>query len=156
MDFLHAYLQSPVFWLWVGLAILVFAAARPVAKIVATGLDGYAHKVTHEIEQAQRLREEAQTLLEEAKHKHIETVDEAKAILEAARVQAERLRIQAQQRLEREIAQHEDYALRRIRQMESSVVEDLRHGLADAAVEAVKPCAAIWMPPSRTIWSNMR
>ena len=50
-------------WLLIALIILVAVIYKPVTRVIFGALDGHAAKVRAELDQAKRLREEAQSLL---------------------------------------------------------------------------------------------
>ena len=64
---------------WVGLAFIVFVAAiyRPVGKMMGAALDNRAQRIQEELEEAVRLREEAQALLAGYERQQNEAVKQA-------------------------------------------------------------------------------
>src|SRR3546814_341039 len=88
-------LNDPTFW--VAVAFVVFAglmiwkARQPVLK----GLDARAERIRAELDEAQRLREEAQKALAEYKRKQRDAAKEAEDLLASARHEADLLRRQA-------------------------------------------------------------
>ena len=91
-------LEDPAFWALVGL-VLFFAIViyLKVPGMVAAGLDKRATTIRGELDQARKLREEAQALLAEYQRKARDAASEAEEIV----VQAESARLKAKSRTNR-------------------------------------------------------
>ena len=77
---------------WVAVAFVVFLLILlyyKVPKLIAKSLDDRAEAIRKELDEARRLREEAQNLLADYQKKHRNVGQEADAILEQARREAE-------------------------------------------------------------------
>jgi F-type H+-transporting ATPase subunit b len=129
-------LNDPTFW--VAIAFFVFAglmiwkARQPVLK----GLDARAERIKTELDEAQRLREEAQKMLAEYKRKQRDVAKEAEDLLANARHEADLLRRQAAADLEQTLARREKAALEKIAQAETQAVLDVRAKAVDIAIAA--------------------
>ncbi|MPZ08595.1 MAG: F0F1 ATP synthase subunit B [Kiloniellaceae bacterium] len=129
-------LNDPTFW--VAIAFFVFAglmiwkARQPVLK----GLDARAERIKTELDEAQRLREEAQKMLAEYKRKQRDVAKEADDLLANARHEADLLRRQAAADLEQTLARREKAALEKIAQAETQAVLDVRAKAVDIAIAA--------------------
>ena len=93
MEFLLNELTHATFWVAVALilflGVLVYAGAH---KMIAKGLDERADKIKQEIDEASKLREEAQALLANYQRKKADAEKEAAEIVEQAKKEAELLR----------------------------------------------------------------
>ena len=79
---------------WVAVAFVVFLAILVYYKVpalIAKALDDRAEAIRKELDEARRLREEAQNLLADYQKKHRNVGQEAEAIVEQARREAEAL-----------------------------------------------------------------
>jgi F-type H+-transporting ATPase subunit b len=123
---------------WVALAYIVFfvLVGRKLWSVIAGMLDARTNAVRAELEEARRLREEAETLLRDAKARRIAAAAEAKTLLDAARAEAVRLAAAAEQEMQAATARRERMALDRIAAAEKSAVDDVRMAAADVAVSA--------------------
>src|SRR5215468_5689623 len=77
---------------WVGIAFVAFVLILlyyKVPKLIAKSLDDRAEAIRKELDEARRLREEAQNLLADYQKKHRNVGQEAESILELARREAE-------------------------------------------------------------------
>src|SRR5450755_4506429 len=93
-------LLEPELWVGVGfvmvIALLLYAGAP---KLVAGILDARSAAIRSELDEARRLREEAQALLEGFKQKAVGAEKEAEAIVVEARAEAERFAAESRQTL---------------------------------------------------------
>ena len=83
---------------WVAIAFLVFIGliVWKARGAILDGLDARAERIKAELDEAQRLREEAQKTLAEYKRKQSEASKEAEELLEHTKLEAKRMRAQAE------------------------------------------------------------
>ena len=117
------------------LGILVYVGAH---RRVIDGIDQRQARIKAELEEARRLREEAQALLVEYQHKRHEADREAEAIIATANAEAERLAAEGKARLEDFVARRTKMAETKIAQAEAQALADVRSSAADAAVAAAE------------------
>ncbi|GGB52023.1 ATP synthase subunit b 1 [Roseibium aquae] len=127
------------FWALVGL-ILFFALITylKVPGLITRALDKRADDIQNELDEARRLREEAQALLSDYQRKRHEAEEEAKAIIAEANTEAERLTLETNRALEEMIARRSKAAEDKIAQAESQAVAEVRARAADIAVKAAE------------------
>jgi len=127
------------FWVAVGfvifLGILVYVG---VPKMLLNALDDRARRVQAELDEARRLKEEAQTLLAAYKAKQREADAEAAAIVEGAKAEAERIAAESKTKMEEFVARRTKLAETKIAQAEAQAVADVRAAAAEAAVTAAE------------------
>lgn len=125
---------------WVSLAFIVFVAAvyRPVSKMMGAALDGRAQRIQDELEEAVRLREEAQVLLAGYERQQNEAVTQAEDILAHARDEAERMAKHAGEALEALVKRREQQALDRIARAEDEATAEVRAAAVDLAIAATR------------------
>src|SRR5262250_2108766 len=124
---------------WVALAFLCFIgllAYLGAHRKMIDALDRRQGHIKSELEQARRLREEAQSLLGEFERKARDAETEAQAIIAGAKAEAERLAAEAKSRAEDFVARRTKMAETKIAQAEAQAVADVRSAAADAAVAA--------------------
>jgi F-type H+-transporting ATPase subunit b len=117
------------------LGILVYVGAH---RRVIDGIDQRQARIKAELEEARRLREEAQALLVEYQRKRHEADREAEAIIATANAEAERLAAEGKARLEDFVARRTKMAETKIAQAEAQALADVRSSAADAAVAAAE------------------
>lgn len=130
--------STPEFWVLVAFVIFVALVWKPAGKAIAAGLDGHSAKVRTELEEARRLREEAQRTLADFQRKQTEALSEAEAIVAHAKMDAERLKRTAEQELTQQIARRRQLALDRIAQAEAQALAEVRATTVEVAMAATR------------------
>ena len=138
MELITQILNDPTFWVMIAFFVFVGALARPISRAITAGLDKRADKIRADLEEAAKLREEAQDLLATYQHKQRDAVKEAEAIVEHAREEAERLTQQGRERLEAALERREKQAMDRIAQAEAAAVNQVRDATVDVAMAATR------------------
>ena len=126
---------------WVAVAFLLLIALfiyMGLPKKAAELLDERATRIAKELSAAQKLREEAQTLLAEYAAKRQEAETEAKAIVEQARRDAEAYAEEARRKLHETIERRTAAAQQKIAQAEAQAVKEVRSAVTDLAVTAAE------------------
>jgi F-type H+-transporting ATPase subunit b len=124
---------------WVAVAFVIFIGVLIKAgahRLIIDGLDSRAARIKTELDEAKRVRDEAQALLAEYQRKRGEADREAEAIVTAAREEAERLAAEAKTKVEEFVARRTKMAETKIAQAEAQALADVRAAAADAAVAA--------------------
>ena len=131
-------LQDPAFW--VGLAFLLVIALiyKPAMKSISASLDGRAALIRTQIEEARKLREDAQALLADYQRKQRDAMAEAERIIQQAKEDATRMRTDAEQDLTRSIERRKQQALERIAQTEAQAIAQVRNTAVDVALNAAE------------------
>jgi F-type H+-transporting ATPase subunit b len=136
----HLYdLENPELWVAVGLILFfVIVVVAKVPALVAGALDAKAAKIQSDLDEAARLRTEAQAMLEKLRGERVEAEAQAKAMLKAAEEEAERLQVEAEERLVESIARREALAERRIAQAEAQATAEVKAAAAEQAAAAAE------------------
>ncbi|TMJ00468.1 MAG: ATP F0F1 synthase subunit B [Alphaproteobacteria bacterium] len=133
------FLTEPEFWVAVGfvlfVGILVYVG---VPKMLLSALDDRGKRVQAELDEARRLKEEAQKLLAEYKAKQRQADQEAVAIIEGAKAEAGRIAAETKTKMEEFVARRTKLAETKIAQAEAQAVADVRAAAADAAASAAE------------------
>ncbi|MDA1088727.1 MAG: F0F1 ATP synthase subunit B [Proteobacteria bacterium] len=131
-----AILQDPSFWASVAFVIFIAAAAKPISRLAVAGLDKRADKIRDDLDEAEKLREEAQDLLANYQRKQRDAIAEAEAIVAHAGEEAERLAGQAIMSLEASLERRRKLALERIAQAEAQALDRVLTMTVDIALDA--------------------
>jgi F-type H+-transporting ATPase subunit b len=126
---------------WVAVAFVVFVGILlyyGVHKAIAGALDARGSRIAAELDEARRLKEEAQKLVAEYKRKQREAETEAESIVSAAKAEAERLASETRAKLEDFISRRTRMAEDKIAQAETQALADVKAFAADAAVKAAE------------------
>ncbi len=127
---------SPELLLVLALVVLFGILWKPAKKAILGGLDSRAERIRSELEEANRLKEEAQAALATFQRKQRDAMQEAEQIVEHARQEADRLRAQAAEALEEQLQRREQQAMDRIANAERSAAAEIRGAAVDLAVSA--------------------
>ncbi len=127
--------STPEFWVGVAFVIFLAIAWRLGAfKSMIGSLDARGRRVRAELDEAQRLRAEAEALLVEYKRRRDEAEREAQDIVSAAREDAERVAREAHDRMTDFVRRRTVAAETKIAQAEANAMQQVRAAAADAAV----------------------
>jgi len=126
---------------WVGISFFIFLGVLGyvgVHKKIVEALDHRRDRIKAELDEARRLREEAQTLLAHYQQKQKDAESEAAAILTGAKADAERMTAEAEAKMNEFVVRRTKMAEAKIAQAEVQAVADVRAAAADAAVAAAE------------------
>jgi F-type H+-transporting ATPase subunit b len=130
------------FWVLVSMVILILLVWKPASRAITSSLDERAVRIRSELDEARRLREEAEQLLADYQRQEREAVAEAQAIVAHAREEAERLAAQAASDLEQSLARRQRLAEERIAQAEIRAAAEVRAAAVDTAIAAAREVIA--------------
>ncbi len=131
---------------WVALGFILFIALLAylgVHRKVTDLLDQRQARIKGELDEARRLKEEAQALLAEFQRKGREAEKEAEGIIAGAKAEAERIAGEAKVRMEDFVSRRTKMAEAKITQAEAQALADVRSAAADAAVTAAEKILSI-------------
>lgn len=132
-----AFYEDPTFWVAVGFLLFVALLWRMgVHRQIAEGLDDRAANIKAQLDEAARLRADAERLLAEAQAKAASAEGDATAILAQAQAQATALAQKAERDLAETIARRTRQAEDRIAAAERAAEAQLRAQTADLASRA--------------------
>ncbi|HEY3916664.1 MAG TPA: F0F1 ATP synthase subunit B [Stellaceae bacterium] len=126
------------FWVLVAFVIAIGFLVYKVRGMVTGGLDARAAKIRAELDEAQKLREEAQARLAEFQLKQRDALKEAEGIVAQAKAEAERLAAQGVRDLEAAVERRRRLAVEKIALEEQKAMSDLRNAAVDVAVAALR------------------
>ncbi len=130
---------------WAFVALVIFLAIVFYMKVPATiskSLDERAVRIRNELDEARRLREEAQQLLAEYQRKRKEAEKEAGDIVAAAKREAGQLVEDARKKTDEYVVRRTALAEQKIGQAERDAVNEVRARAVDVAVEAARSVLA--------------
>ncbi len=129
--------MDATFWATVGLFLfLALVVYLGVPKMVARSLDQRADRIRNDIEEARRLRAEAEQLLKDYQQKRIEAEQEAADLVAAAKREADAMVAEAKVKTEEYVARRTEIAEQKIAQAEKDAVNEVRSRAVDIAVDA--------------------
>src|ERR1700687_3526191 len=126
---------------WVAVAFVVFLGGLiylGVHEMMVKYIDQRRDRIKAELDEALRLKEEAQALLAQYQRKQREAEQEAAGIIAGATAEAERMMAEAKTKMEEFIARRSKMAETKIAQAEAQALADVRAAAAEAAVSAAE------------------
>ena len=121
---------------WVFISFLVFMGLLAYMKVPAMlgkALDDRADGIRKELDEARRLRQEAQDLLADYQRKQRQAETEAKAIVDQAQREAEALKVEAARSLKEQIERRGRIAEEKIARAEQQAIAEVRTAAIDLA-----------------------
>ena len=129
-------IENPHTWVYVGLLIFVILVGPKLWKVLSTMLDQPALKIKADMDEAQKLKDEAQALLAEYQRKQRDAMREAEEIIANAKGLAQRQIKDAGRKLEENLARREKASLEKIAQAEAQALAEVRREAVDVATAA--------------------
>jgi F-type H+-transporting ATPase subunit b len=142
---------DPEFWIAVGFVIVIgIFLHRRIPAFVTAALDARAAAIAKELDEAKRLRTEAEAVLAEYKRKAQNSEREAEDILIEAKAEAERFAADARTNLAMQIERRAKRAQEKIEQAEAHAMAEIRALAADAAAAAAEKIIAARLDEQHT------
>ena len=144
------FIYEPEFWVAVSfflfIGVLVYLG---IHKKVVSALDARALRISKELEEARRLREEAEKLLADYRRKLGDVVTEVDNITALATTEAKTLAAETRQSLKEHVDRRIKLAEERIARAEMEAVRELRNDAVDVAIAAAQNLIAAKLTPDR-------
>lgn len=139
-------LSNPESWVALAFVLFVVIFGATLWRKLAAILDTRSQGVQRELDEASRLKTEANAMLADAKARRETALKEASELLQSAHQEAERLAAQARADALSAAQRRERLALDRIALAERQALIGLRQLAADAAIEAATHILQIGLP----------
>lgn len=129
--------MDATFWALVALilffGVVVYAGAH---RTVGNALDDRARRIRSELDEARRLREEAQALLADYERKRQDAAKEAAVIVERAKADAQMFAEDSRRKMIETVERRTRMAEEKITQAEAQAIKEVRAAAADRAIAA--------------------
>ena len=122
-------------------ALIIFlgiAAYAGAFRSMGAGLDARAARISKDLDDAARLRKEAEALLAEYKQKRSDAEKEAAAIMAQAKADADEYAAETRRKLSESLDRRARQAEQKIAQAEASAIKDVRNAAAELAIAAAR------------------
>ena len=126
---------------WVAVSFVIFVGVLGyfgVHKLLLKSIDDRRGRIKAELEEARRLKAEAEALFATYQRKQQEAEHEAQAIVAGAKTEAERLAVEAEAKIKEFVERRTKMAESKIAQAEAQALADVRSAAAEAAVAAAE------------------
>ena len=146
MGFIH----EPEFWVAVSFFLFIgLVLYLGVHRKIATALDARAALIARELEEARRLRDEAEKVLADYRRKQSEAVAETKDIVDLAVKEAETLAAETRQSVKEHFDRRMKLAEDKIGRAEEDAIREVRSVAVDTAVAAAESLIAAKLTADR-------
>ena len=131
--------KTAEFWVFVSFVLFMgLLAYMKVPAALAKALDDRSDNIRKELDEARRLRQEAQDLLAEYQRKQRQAEEEAKAIVQQAQREAAALKTESARSLKEQIERRARIAEEKISRAEQQAVAEVRAAAVELATSAAE------------------
>jgi len=143
----HALLHSQLFWYSVAFVLFFVLLGRRLFTPLAAMLDNRAIQIRQDLDEAARLKREAEQMLAEARRDREAALIEAKDMIERSKQEAARIAEAARHDAELNAQRRERMAHDRIHAAERAAIAEVRSRAAEIASEAARSVVATILTP---------
>lgn len=130
-------LQTPDFWVAVAFFLFIgLLVYKGVPALIGKALDDRADGIKKSIDDARKMRDDAQALLAEYQRKAVDAEGEAQQIVEQAKRESEAMRAEAERKATESVARRIKLAEEKIARAEMAAIGEVRGAAVDAAIAA--------------------
>jgi F-type H+-transporting ATPase subunit b len=144
------FMAEPEFWVLVAFVIVVAGLGVKGWPVATATLDARAAKIKADLDEARRLRDEAERALADYQRKQRDAMKEAEEILAHARAEAERAAQRGEGELAAALDRRRRMASEKIALEEAKAVADVRNAAVEIAIAAVRRALAAELEPARS------
>ncbi len=143
-------LSNPEFWAGVGLILFLGVVWWKARGLIAGMIDAKAVEIQRNLDEAAKLRAEAEALLADLRAQREDAERQAAEMLKAAEADAARLAVEAKAKLEEQIARRAALAERKIASAEAQAAAEVKAAAADLAAQAAEQILAARVAVAKT------
>jgi F-type H+-transporting ATPase subunit b len=136
------FFAEPRNWVFIAFVLFFVLFGRKLWAALAGMLDDRGAKVRTELEEAARLRQEAEAMLRDAEARRADALREAQALIDGAKAEAGRVAAAAGAEAEASAKRREQMALDRIAAAEKAAVDEVRLTAVEVATVAARQVIA--------------
>jgi F-type H+-transporting ATPase subunit b len=136
------FFAEPRNWVFIAFVLFFVLFGRKLWAALAGMLDDRGTKVRTELEEAARLRQEAEAMLRDAEARRADALREAQALIDGAKAEAGRVAAAAGAEAEASAKRREQMALDRIAAAEKAAVDEVRLTAVEVATVAARQVIA--------------
>lgn len=130
--------EDPKFWVAVSFVGFVALTFKPIKRALLSALDNRVAKIKRELEEAIKLKEDAEKALSYYQNNMKRAEDEVAKIMEHAKREAEQITENARHELEESLKKRTQIAEQRIVQAEAAALKDIRDNAIDITISAAR------------------
>jgi F-type H+-transporting ATPase subunit b len=128
---------DPKFWLTISFLIFTTLIIKYVLPKILNTLDNKSKQIANDIEQAKKMREEAEKLLIDTKNYHEDSLLYCQKLIEDAKKEADKLLSDSKKELEAELLKKTNLAQERIKQEEEKTIREIKSNIIASAIKTI-------------------
>ena len=129
--------HTGAFWVLVAVVLFLLVFGGRILRAITGGLDRRAAAIGHSLEEAERLRREAEAMLQDAERRQAEAIETAHRLVAEATTRAGRLATELAREAAEANRRREQVVFERIAAAQDAAVKEVRAAATDLAVGAV-------------------
>jgi F-type H+-transporting ATPase subunit b len=130
--------STPEFWVLAAFVVFFVLVGKKLNDLIGGALDGRAAKIQAQLDEAAKLREDAEAILRQYEAKQRDALKDAEGIVALARTEAQALEADLKAQLEQKLKRREAQAIDKIAQAESAAIAQVRDAAIDLAMAATR------------------
>jgi F-type H+-transporting ATPase subunit b len=129
---------TPEFWVLVAFVVFFALVGKKLVAMIGGALDGRAAQIRAQLDEAEKLKRDAEAALVEYKKRQQDAVKETEAMLAQARTAAVTLEAEQKAQTEQRLKRREAQAVEKIAQAEAEAVAEVREAAVELALAATR------------------
>jgi F-type H+-transporting ATPase subunit b len=130
--------STPEFWVLAAFVVFVALVAKKMNALIGGALDDRAAGIRAKLDEAAKLREDAEAALRQYQQKQRDAIKEAEGIVALARTEALTLEKELKAQLEQRLRRREAQAIDKIAQAEAQAAAEVRDAAVELALAATR------------------
>jgi len=130
--------STPEFWVLAAFVVFFVLVGKKLNDLIGGALDQRAASIRAQLDEAAKLREDAEAALKQYQAKQRDALKEAEGIVAMARTEAGVLEADLKAQLEQRLKRREAQALDKIAQAEAAAVAEVREAAVELALAATR------------------
>jgi len=129
---------TPEFWVLVAFVIFIALVAKKLNALIGAALDGRTARIKAQLDEAEKLRADAEAALADYKQRQRDAIKGAEDILAQARSEAQALEADYTTQIEQRLKRREAQAIDKIAQAEAAAIAEVRSQAVELALAATR------------------
>lgn len=146
--------KTPEFWVLIAFVLFLFVFGKKIWTFLTQSLDEHRNKISRQLEEAERLQEEALSLLEAYKQKHEEALKQAAEIIAFAEEEALALKKEKEREFDHFMQQREKALLERMENEKEEIKAAFRKQILEEAIAHVERFLATQKDEKKKLTEN--
>ncbi|MBM3531794.1 MAG: F0F1 ATP synthase subunit B [Alphaproteobacteria bacterium] len=130
--------KTPEFWVLAAFVVFFALLGKKLVDMIGGALDERSAAIRRQLDEAEKLKRDAEAALAEYRKKQADALKEAEAILALARSEAQALEAEQKAQIEQRLKRRETQAVEKIAQAEAQALAEVRDAAVDLAMTATR------------------